>query len=112
MHATKSADSAEHHRPEVPDITDTFNLFKTYLDSKLGNLKDQLSTGNDFDSLAKQLKKEVSVNFKHEGHKNSLISIQKFLTTCQSFKNAYQFKIHLLPVLFLPSLQSSQEEIN
>ena len=88
--ATKSADSAEHNRPEVPDITDTFNLFKTYLDSKLGNLKDQLSTGNDFDSLAKQLKKEVSVNFKHEGNKiqfnfnseilNDLSKLQKRLS--------------------------------
>ena len=78
MHATKSADSAEHNRPEVPDITDTFNLFKTYLDSKLGNLKDQLSTGNDFDSLAKQLKKEVSVTSNTKGTKYSLILIQKF----------------------------------
>ena len=90
VHATKSADSAEHNRPEVPDITDTFNLFKTYLDSKLENLKDQLSTGNDFDSLAKQLKTEVSVNFKHEGNKiqfnfnseilNDLSKLQKRLS--------------------------------
>ncbi|XP_052719675.1 uncharacterized protein LOC128191583 isoform X1 [Crassostrea angulata] len=57
-------------RPEATsDIADTFNLFKSYLDSKLENLKDQLSTGNDFDSLAKQIKKEVSVNFNHEGNK-------------------------------------------
>ena len=27
--ATKGLDSAEHNRPEVPDITDTFNLLKT-----------------------------------------------------------------------------------
>ena len=40
VHATKSANSAEHNQPEVPDITDTFNLFKTYLDSKLENLND------------------------------------------------------------------------
>ena len=26
VHATKSADFAEHNRPEVPDITDTFNI--------------------------------------------------------------------------------------
>ena len=56
-------------RTDTSDITDTFNLFKTYLDSKLENLKDQLSTGNDFDSFAKQLKKEVSVKFKYEGNK-------------------------------------------
>lgn len=59
------------NRPEATsDIADTFNLFKSYLDSKLENLKDQLSTGNDYDSLAiKQIKKEVSVNFNHEGNK-------------------------------------------
>lgn len=40
-------------RPEATsDIADTFNLFKSYLDSKLENPKDQLSTGNDFASLA------------------------------------------------------------
>jgi hypothetical protein len=55
---------------DTSDITDTFNLFKTYLDSKLENLKPQLSTGNDFDSFAKQLNTR--------GTKFSLISMQKF----------------------------------
>lgn len=47
-------------------LADTFNLFKTYMDSKLENLNEEQSSGNDFDSLAKQFKKEVSVNFKHD----------------------------------------------
>lgn len=57
------------NRPEATsDIADTFNLFKSYLDSQHDNRKDQLLTGNDFDSLAKQIKEKVSVNFNHEGN--------------------------------------------
>ena len=59
---------AEPARPS-PDLADTFNLFRSYLDSKLENLKEELSSGKEFDDFAKQLKKEVSVQFKHEGNK-------------------------------------------
>lgn len=51
---TQLPDSVQPNRPEIADFADTFILFKTYLDSKLEHLKDQFSTGNDFDTLAKQ----------------------------------------------------------
>ncbi|XP_062571214.1 uncharacterized protein LOC134233244 [Saccostrea cucullata] len=76
------------------DLADTFNLFKTYLDSKLNTLKEELSVGNDFDDLAKKLKKDVSVSFKHEGNKiqfefnseilNDLSKVQKKLSVKDS----------------------------
>jgi hypothetical protein len=60
----------QHQKPQnTPDITNTFNLFKTHLDSKLENMKDQLSTGNEFDSFGKQSKKELSVDVKYRGNK-------------------------------------------
>lgn len=66
------------NRPEATsDIADTFNLFKSYLDSKLENLKDQLSTGNDYDSLAKQIKK-YPLTLITKATKFSSISIQKY----------------------------------
>ncbi|XP_062618634.1 uncharacterized protein LOC134280240 [Saccostrea cucullata] len=80
------------------DLADTFNLFKTYFDSKLNTLKDELSVGNDFDDLAKKLKKDVSVSFKHEGNKiqfefnseilNDLSKVQKKLSVKDSASSA------------------------
>lgn len=51
------------------DLADTFNLFKSYLDTKLESLKEELSTGNDIENITKTIKKEVSVKFKNEGNK-------------------------------------------
>ncbi|XP_071174702.1 uncharacterized protein LOC143074118 [Mytilus galloprovincialis] len=51
----------------VPQISDqTFELFTSYFDSKISSLKNELVSGND--SLAKKLKKEVSVKLKGEGN--------------------------------------------
>ncbi|XP_076109596.1 uncharacterized protein LOC143078633 [Mytilus galloprovincialis] len=51
----------------VPQISDqTFELFTSYSDSKISSLKNELVSGND--SLAKKLKKEVSVKLKGEGN--------------------------------------------
>lgn len=49
--------------PERSDLTDTFNLFRTYLDSKLESFKKEKSvSGKDIDNITKSIKREVSVN--------------------------------------------------
>jgi hypothetical protein len=56
--------------PDTANFADTFNLFRTYLDTKLESLKEELSvSGNDIDNITKSIKREVSVKFKHEGNK-------------------------------------------
>ncbi|XP_052713887.1 uncharacterized protein LOC128187501 [Crassostrea angulata] len=48
-------------RPEATsDIADTFNLFKSYLDSKLENLKDQLSTDSSLASIVSSIITKLS----------------------------------------------------
>jgi hypothetical protein len=56
--------------PDNANFADTFNLFQTYLDTKLDSSKEELLiSGNDIDNITKSIKREVSVKFKHEGNK-------------------------------------------
>ncbi|XP_055997850.1 uncharacterized protein LOC130047252 [Ostrea edulis] len=54
-HAALTTISAQPNRPEIPNITDTFNLFKTYLHTKLENLKDQLSADTSSASIVSSI---------------------------------------------------------
>ena len=49
------------------DLVDTFELFKTYFDNKIGDRKSELVQEQDF--ISRKLKEEVSIKFKHEGNK-------------------------------------------
>lgn len=54
-------------RRENRDLVDTFELFKTYFDHRLGDLKSELV--QEQDNISKKLKEDVSIKFKHEGNK-------------------------------------------
>jgi len=63
---TASTNANQRASNSNPDLVDTFELFKTYLDGKISTLHKDLAAGND--SFAKSLKQEVSVKLKGEGN--------------------------------------------
>lgn len=66
--------------PERSDLADTFNLFRTYLNSKPESFKEEISvSGKYIDNITKSIKREVSVAFKHEGNKIQYINFNSDL---------------------------------
>ena len=81
----------------VPQISDqTFELFTSYFDSKISSLKNELVSGND--SLAKKLKKEVSVKLKGKGIRFNTPSTQILFPNCKNFRSVHPRKIPLAPI--------------
>ena len=75
-----------------PDLVDTLELFKNFLDVKLGDLKSQLI--QEQDSIKKKIKGDVALKFKSEGNRiqhtlneevlESLYKLSKLISSVQS----------------------------
>lgn len=62
--------------PEQLDLADTFNLFQTYLDSKIESFKEEFSSSDlKNDNITKSIKKKCQESFKTKEIKYSITLI-------------------------------------
>ena len=75
-------------RRESGDIADTFNLFKTYLDSSLNAFKTDILEGQEVREieLQKKLKKDVASSLKSPGNRIQFEFNEEIIADIQNFQ--------------------------
>ena len=89
------------------DLHDTFQLFKFYMEGKMGELESKLV--REQDAMSKKLKDDVSIKFKHEGNKIQFNFNEEVMSVLKkSFTNRFHNPKHSVCVLYLIFLIKSK----